>query len=303
DPGHTANSQPAFVIQAFDSATGAPVPCAAQNYVASPALIPLGFKNSSKSTQFDTIRYLPWTGGALPIIGQGGKTIVIEITTLDCSAGGHFGYGYFDVVSCGKYKAAVTYCNLDSGLIRFIGTGVTQEYNWYTSNWTFIGKGPYIDVVPPNTPDYFYGVLANGQPGCLDTIVTDTVSDFILNAVPAKACVRFGNTIQLAANASGGVGGFTYSWDPNPDLSSVTICDPLAMRNDTATYFGTVSDRNGGSKGATVEILQPPDAGPDLSVCPLGDRPAQLRVAGAASATYTWYNGDGSSASYLSCNP
>ena len=238
----------------------------------------------------------------MPIIGQGGKTIMIEVTSLGCSASGHWGYGYFDVVSCGKYKAAVTYCNLDSGIIRFIGTGVTQEYNWYTSNWTFISKGPYVDVPVPSSPDFFYGVLANGQPGCLDTIVTDTVSDFILNAVPAKACVRFGNPVQLNATTIGGVsGGFTSSWDANPDLSSLTIANPIALPNDTTRYFVTVSDRNGCFRRDTVEIVQAPDAGPDLKVCPLGERPAQLHVAGPATATYTWTAYGGGPADYLSC--
>ncbi len=300
DGGHPTDTQPAFRIRAYDSASNTDVPCAQQNYIASDTLKTVyGFKDSD--TGFGNI-FLPWTNGALPIIGQGGKTIVIEVTALGCSAGGHWGYGYFDVISCGKFKASVTYCNLDSGVIRFVGTGVTQVYNWYTSNWTFIGKGPYIDVVPPSTPDFFYGVLAAGQPGCLDTITTDTVSDFLLNAIPGKACVRFGNTIQLNATTTGGMGGFTSSWDANPDLSSLTIPNPIATPNDTTRYFVTVSDRNGCFRRDTVEIVQAPDAGPDQKVCPLGERPAQLHVAGPASAQYTWTEYGGGTAQYLSCD-
>lgn len=299
DGGHPAAEQPSFRLQAFDSATGSGLPCTQQNYIASDTLKSVyGFQDAD--TGFDVI-FLPWTNGAIPIIGQGGKTIVIEVTSLGCSQGGHWGYGYFDVISCGQYRASVTYCNLDSGLIRFVGTGVKQTYDWYTSNWVFLGSGPYIDVVPPTSPAFFYGLLQGGQPGCLDTIVTDTVSDFLLTLNPAKACVRFGNPIQLNATASGGMGGFTTSWDYNPDLSSLTIPDPIATPNDTTRYFVTVSDKNGCFHRDVVEIVQAPDAGPDVSVCPLGERPVQLHVAGPASAQYSWMDLSGAPAQYLSC--
>jgi len=299
DGGHDASEQPSFRIRAFDSLTGQPLPCAAQNYIASDTLKSVyGFQDSDSG--FSNI-FLPWTNGALPLINLAGRTVIIEITSLGCSQGGHWGYGYFDVVSCGDYRASVTYCNLDSGIVRFIGTGVKEVYDWYTSNWTYIGRGPYIDVVPPSTPDFFWGVIVNGLAGCLDTIKTDSVSDFLLQTTPAKACVKFGNSVQLNAAASGGMGSFTTSWDANPDLSSLIITNPLAIPNDTTRYFVTVSDKNGCFHRDTVEIVQAPDAGPDLSVCPLGERPAQLHVVGPPTATYTWYDLNGALAQYLDC--
>jgi gliding motility-associated-like protein len=298
--GHGTDVQPAFRVKAFDSATNADIPCAQQNYIASPALIDLyGFKQSPVDPD---VYYLPWTGGALPLIGQGGKTIVVEVTALDCSQSGHWGYGYFDVVSCGKYRAAVTYCNLDSGVVRFVGTGVTQDYNWYTSKWQFLGKGPYIDVTAPATPDFFYGVLANGIAGCLDTIVTDTVSNFLLDATPPNTCVVFGKPIQLEARTTGGIGGFRYSWTQNAELSALDIANPIASPKDTTRYYVTVADKRGCFRRDSILVKEAPDAGVDIPVCPKGDRPAPLFVNGPRDVTYNWTDLDGSPAKYLSCD-
>jgi gliding motility-associated-like protein len=302
--GHqgTPSIQPAFTINAYDSANPTSVfPCALQEYVADATLATIyGFKNSD--TGFGVI-YLPWTGGAVPIIGQGGKTIVIEVTSYDCAAGGHFGYGYFDVVACGKYKASVTYCNLDSGIARFVGTGVTQNYNWYTSNWTLLGTGPYIDVQVPATPDYFIGVLASGTPGCLDTIYTDTISNFTLNTNPKTPCLQFGTTIQLNTQAIGGLpGGMNYNWNADPTLSCTNCQNPIASPFDTTTYFVTVTDRVGCFRRDTVHVYQAPNAGPDLKVCPLGERPVQLHVAGPPDAQFHWYDyGTNNPGQYLDC--
>lgn len=303
DPGHSLDTQPLFEVTAFDSATGAPLPCLPNPYVASPALIPLGFKNYVRYA-YDTVRYLPWTGSALPLIGVGGQTIIVQVTAMDCAAGGHFGYGYFDVISCGKYKAAVSYCNLDSGIVRFIGTGITQNYNWYTSNWTLIGTGPYIDAQIPNTPDFFWGVLASGSPGCLDTIKTDTVSNFLLNTTPKTPCVQFGNPITLNTQAVGGIGPFTYTWSgyQASNLSCINCQNPVATPNDTTTFYVTAVDRIGCMRRDTVNIYQAPNAGPDLKVCPLGERPAELHVAGPPNASFHWYDyGTNNPGQYLSC--
>src|SRR4051812_45096170 len=71
DPNHPLDSQPVFEVAAFDSATGAALPCLPPAYVASSALIPLGFKNVFRPAGYDTLRVLPWTGAALPLIGVG----------------------------------------------------------------------------------------------------------------------------------------------------------------------------------------------------------------------------------------
>jgi len=49
-------------------------------------------------------------------------------------------------------------------------------------------------------------------------------------------------------------------------------------------------------------VSQAPDAGPDLKVCPLGDRPVQLHVAGPKGASFHWYDyGTSNPGQYLNC--
>ncbi len=302
---HKLYERPTFRVTAFDSATGSAIPCAIQNFIASPELVNIyGFKVSD--TGYGVI-YLPWTAGALPILGQGGKTIVLQVEALGCSAGGHWGYGYFDVVSCGSYKASVTYCNLDSGIVRFFGTGANQIYNWYKSDGTYIGQGAYIDAPVPPTPDYFYGVFTSGPAGCLDTIYTDTVSNFTLNTVPKTICVQFGTPLNLSTTVVGGLQNSSYAYTWSGALAGTTLsctnCDnPVATPYDTTTYYVNVTDRVGCFRNDTVHVAQAPNAGPDLKVCPLGERPVQLHVAGPAGATFHWYDyGTSNPGQYLSC--
>jgi gliding motility-associated-like protein len=53
----------------------------------------------------------------------------------------------------------------------------------------------------------------------------------------------------------------------------------------------------------TIRVLGPGlDAGPDLLVCPLGERPVKLRTMnGSPDANYSWTNTSGAVAQYLSC--
>ncbi len=224
---------------------------------------------------------------------RGGKTIAIEVSAYSCDQTAHWGYGYFDVIACGKYKAAVSYCNLDSGYIRFVGTNLGTPYNWYDKSGTFLGTGAFIDVKVPSTPSYFYGVLPSATPGCIDTIFTDTVSDFRLNTVPNTPCVQFGNPIQLKTTVVGGIPGGTYNyqWNNNPELSCTNCNNPIASPVDTTSYVVTVTDKVGCFRKDTVHVYEAPNAGPDLKVCPLGERPAQLHVSGPDNGIYHWYEG------------
>lgn len=53
----------------------------------------------------------------------------------------------------------------------------------------------------------------------------------------------------------------------------------------------------------TIRVLPGIDAGPDLKVCPLGERPAQLNVFGPTTSNYYWYKAEAGdpTAEYLSC--
>jgi gliding motility-associated-like protein len=269
DPGHSPEQQPAFMIVAYDSATGTPIPCATLTYIAGAGLP--GFSTAPSNSG---VLYLPWTNGTLNLSGQGGKTIIVEVTSYDCTASGHFGYGYFDIVSCGQFAAAITYCNLSAGYVTLSAPAGYKSYKWF--------KGPTVSGAPistaqswnapvPTTCTWYFCVL---QPynsnGCPDTIRTRTICDFKVNALPDTVCNSLGNPIQLGVTATGGLGGFTYSWVNNPTLSCLKCTNPIATPYGSGVYVATVTDSVGCFRQDTVVVQNPSfklNLGPDLTTC------------------------------------
>jgi gliding motility-associated-like protein len=269
DPGHSPPEQPAFIIIAYDSATGLPIPCATLTYVAGAGLP--GFMTSPSNSG---VLYLPWTNGTLNLSGQGGKTIIVEVTSLDCTLGGHFGYGYFDIVSCGQFSAAITYCNLSAGYVTLSAPTGYKSYKWF--------KGPTVSGAPintaqswnapiPTTCTYYICVLdPYNSNGCPDTIRTRNICAFQVNATPDTVCNTLGNPIQLGITASGGLGGFTYNWVSNPALSCTNCQNPIARPFGSGVFVGTATDSVGCFRSDTVVVQNPSfniNLGPDLTTC------------------------------------
>ncbi|MBS1644408.1 MAG: hypothetical protein JST36_05155, partial [Bacteroidetes bacterium] len=225
NPGHSFPEQPAFFVRGYDSATGAPIQCATLTYV-SDASLP-GFASSSVRSQ---TLYLPWTKGTLNLSGQGGKTIIVEVESHDCTATGHFGYGYFDIVSCGQFNAAITKCDLSAGTVTLSAPLGYKTYSWFkgpTIAGAPVKSGSTVTVPAPTTSTFYYCVLVPyNSNGCPDTIRTIPFVDFGINATPDTVCNSLGKPIQLDVNViSGGAPGATYyySWLANPTLSATNI--------------------------------------------------------------------------------
>jgi gliding motility-associated-like protein len=269
DPGHAPTEQPAFVVSGYDSATGNPVPCATLTYIAAASLP--GFSTSPQSS---IVRYLPWTNGNLNLSGQGGKTIVVDVTSTDCTLSGHFGYGYFDVLSCGRFAATIVNCNLATGFVTVGAPAGYQYYQWFSSlaPTVQIGSTQFLTRPVPTTPSYFYCVITPyNSNGCPDTIRTKTIANFTVNATPDTVCNSLGNPIQLNITHTTGIGGtFNTSWIPDTTLSCYNCTSPIASPFTSGYYVGTVTDSNGCFRSDTVYIENPTftiDLGPDRVTC------------------------------------
>jgi gliding motility-associated-like protein len=295
DPGHGFNEQPRFTVQAFDSATGNVILCASQTFVAG-QVYAQAFQRSSVGTQ---PFYLPWTTGNLNLSGSGGKTIIVEVRSTDCTASGHFGYGYFDVISCGQFNAAITYCNLKSGILTLAGPPGYQKYEWWNQTFTTrLNSAPYnnqtINVPAPVNCQYYNLVITPyNQNGCPDTIRTKVLCDFAVNATPDSACNTLGKPIQLNTAVTGGLGGFTYAWTGDTTLSAYNIPGPIASPVSSGYYVVTVTDSNGCFRQDTVKIENPGfkiNLGPDDTTClgtPINLNPSITPV-GAPGYVFTW---------------
>jgi gliding motility-associated-like protein len=251
--------------------------------------------------------YLPWTLGNLNLSGSGGKTIVIEVVAADCTLGGHFGYGYFDVISCGQFNATITYCDLKSGIITLCGPPGYQKYEWFNQNYTVrLNSSPYtnqcINVPVPPTPQYYNLVLTPyNANGCPDTIRTKTLTDFQVNATPDSVCNTLGKPIQLNTIITGGwpAGyGYDYKWTGDTTLSSYVIPNPIASPISSGFYVVTVKDSNGCFRQDTVKVQNPSfrvNLGPDITTCqgtPVALNPT-MTPAGAPGYIFSWSPGAG----------
>jgi gliding motility-associated-like protein len=306
--GHPASQKPRFTVTGYDSATGLPIPCATQTFVASDSL--RAFFNST-TVNGEEVLYLPWTAGNLNLSGMGGKTVIVEVVTEDCGAGGHFGYGYFDVISCGKFNATIASCDLKSGNVTLSGPPGYKNYEWWDQNFTTrLNPAPYrtqtVTVPVPPTCQYFNLVLTPfDQNGCPDTIRTSTFCDFTINASPDSVCNTLGKPIQLSTtlNAPGG-GIFTYQWTGDTTLSSYTIPNPIASPLSSGYYVVTVTDTNNCFRQDTVIVENPgfhANLGPDLVTClgtPVTMNPVVTPV-GAPGYVFTWIPGAGLSDSTI----
>jgi gliding motility-associated-like protein len=298
NPPHNPQDQPAFTVVAYDSATGLPIPCATITYVAAAGLP--GFMTSPTASD---VTYLPWTNGTLNLSGMGGKTVIVEVTSYDCTQGAHFGYGYFDIVSCGEFAATIQYCNLAAGYVTLQAPAGYKSYKWF--------KGPTISGAPvsasqnwnaliPASCIFYYCVLEPyNSNGCPDTIRTRTICNFSVDATPDTVCNALGNPIQLGVTAKGGLGNFNYNWVPDPTLSCTKCTNPIATPYGSGFYVVTVSDSIGCFRRDTVVIQNPSfklDLGPDLTTC-LGT-PVNLKPKlGPPGAGYVFRWSDGAKVS------
>jgi gliding motility-associated-like protein len=304
DPQHPATQQPRFEINIYDALTLDTIPCAQKFFVAGGALP--GFTLSTVGTNR---WYKPWSGGTIDLSGQAGKSIIVEFATGDCSQSGHFGYGYFDLISCGAFEAPVTSCDLEgTGGVTFTAPPGFASYTWFTAGWTQVGTGQIVTILPPLTPTY-YNVVMVPFPGngCNDTVATGMVANIAVNATPDTLCLTGLAPVQLNAGAAGGVGTLTYSWTPANSTLSCTGCpDPIATPGGSQTYIVQVTDTNGCWRKDTLNLLHSiytVNAGPDIVTC-IGT-PVTINASVIPSSTNyqpTWTPGTGLS-SNTAINP
>ena len=92
----------------------------------------------------------------------------------------------------------------------------------------------------------------SGSPPVVDAGQNDTI------------CV--GDSIQLSAVIITGVGPYSYSWSPTISLDDPTLSNPMAMPNDTITYYVTVYDSGTGSTSLADSIMVVVNSLPSVTI-------------------------------------
>lgn len=153
-------------------------------------------------------------------------------------------------------------------------------YEWHPANGitTLHVQSP---TVSPTVPTLYIVDLLNACGSLTDSAFVDLI--YVNASAWPDTIVCPGIPVQLGA--AGGIG---YTWSPSTGLSSDTIADPVALAPASIAYAVVVSDANGCTDTAVVQIDRHPlpaiIAGPDL-VIDYGD-PAQLTATG--DGAWTW---------------
>jgi len=179
-------------------------------------------------------------------------------------------------------------CVFDSTAFSVINT-TGSNYQWFANGSSSLsGNGTNNIIAGWSTPGTnTVGVVETNSFGCVGDTVPYSIT---INALPAA---NAGNntgfclgqtTAQL--NASGGIG---YTWQPATGLSATNIANPVANPGATTTYTVTVTDANGCSATASLQVTANalPVAG--ISATPAAiciGSSTQLQASGGNS--YTW---------------
>lgn len=262
DPNHAAAIQPRFEVNAYDSATGTPVPCAQLSFISTGSLP--GFQLSPKiGSNGSPVYYKPWSEASLNFSGYAGKTITLDFTSADCGAGGHFGYGYVDM-NCGIYEVTALLCDNSSNNIKLIAPPGFQTYRWMDSAMTTLyGTTQNVTIAKPPVNTTF-AVILTPYPGfgCPDTLyVYSSLSNLTINATKDTAfcnSTTISHQLPLNAGAAGGATPFTYTWAPAAGLSCTNCPNPTATFSNNVNYYVTVTDTNGCVQSDTIRLSVAP---------------------------------------------
>ena len=177
---HTGIQTPFYFIEVRDSITNKIIQCDSLSF--SPCNgnqlnTGFGFQTSALSANGDPIIYKPWSAGLIKIKGYNGRRVIIRCVTGDCTLGGHFGYGYFDLLSsCATASILNGYCPGSTQGVLYGPPGF-QGYTWTDSSLVYVlGTGQTVTFpIPANYTDSFKINLIltpfNGL-GCIDTVST-----------------------------------------------------------------------------------------------------------------------------------
>lgn len=124
DPNHSATSQPRFALKILNSNRQEINPgCYSADFVAG--------NNTSGWSTYGRVVWKDWTPVGIDLDQFHGQTIIIKLTSYDCSLGAHFGYSYF-TLRCDKKRISATSCGYTVENTFTAPSGFS--YAWYKAS-------------------------------------------------------------------------------------------------------------------------------------------------------------------------
>ncbi len=125
------------------------------------------------------------------------------------------------------------------------GGAGTFNFHWEPANMVTNPNSQNTQTVTLTQDQTYTLTVTNPQGQCTssdEVTIHINGSAMTVNATASPSSICQGGSTQLAANAGGGTGNFTYSWTPTTGLSNPNIYNPIASPSETTTYTCHVSD-------------------------------------------------------------
>jgi Peptidase C10 family/Spi protease inhibitor/Secretion system C-terminal sorting domain/SprB repeat len=180
-------------------------------------------------------------------------------------------------------------CGSPNGSVTAAVTGGTSGYSYTWSN----SAGNVSSI--SNLSAGNYSVTVTDSKGCTAVATATVANSGSLSLTPAfvSATCNGQNTGQASVNVGNGTGPFNYSWSNGAKTSTISNL-PAGL------YNVTVSDNNGCSSTASVNVTQPAAIVVTTATtdCSAGANNGSATISnvsgGTGSYTYYWSNGDSS---------
>jgi alpha-L-arabinofuranosidase len=142
------------------------------------------------------------------------------------------------------------------------------------------------------------------QPYSATVLVLPAASSSQLTASaggPETICAGASTPIGGSPTATGGAGGYTYSWSPATGLSSTTAANPMASPANTTIYTVTVTDSSKATakSSVTVTVHALPTVSVNSPAMCAGGSATLTATTSASSPGYLWSPGGATTASVM----
>jgi gliding motility-associated-like protein len=249
NPNHSAQDQPRFEVNAYDSITGTPISCNQFTYVSASNLP--GFQLAPGG---GSVWYRPWTSATIELNGYGGRTVAVDFASGDCALGGHFGYGYVDF-SCGMFQIYALNCNSGPTITLNAPPGF-QSYKWMDSALTTVLGTTQVLTLPTPAVAKTYAVILTPYTGfgCPDTLYSMYVRSGISVTLNSFVNICLGGKTLFVPNVTTVDTPVTYQWSPAIGLSCTNCASPTATPTVTTKYKLITTTYSGCSDTDTVLV-------------------------------------------------
>lgn len=123
DPNHSPSEQPRFRLEILNGNMEVIDPtCGVADFISN--------SNLGWNTHYSTL-WKDWTTVGIDLTPYAGQTILVRLTTYDCSQSGHYGYAYF-TLECSRKNMASETCGANASNTFTVPEGFS--YLWYTDS-------------------------------------------------------------------------------------------------------------------------------------------------------------------------